>query len=262
MQKKNILNSYKTILGQYCAISQFVELSKRCFLDEHALEIEKRDSFIALATKNKITLTSYDSVTMVNAISRSYIVNVNLCFETFLKDMDAEIKCFGKKAHNAKDPKESWLECVVNNVVGKLPKEYQKLYELCNYYRLVRNTAVHDLRDVRTLEVEYKKLKKYDFRKESKFSKLIAPNPYDEIIFDDFVMFSGSSVELATFLFSQIEYDYDKIVLDIPEELKTVWRRYGQSRCENAIYAYINTVYRADDSLNKQLPHLCNLVRA
>ncbi len=94
---------------------------------------------------------------MVNAISRSYIVNVNLCFETFLKDMDAEIKCFGKKAHNAKDPKESWLECVVNNVVGKLPKEYQKLYELCNYYRLVRNTAVHDLRDVRTLDKKFKK---------------------------------------------------------------------------------------------------------
>ena len=75
-------------------------------------------------------------------------------------------------------------------------------------------------------------------------------------------MFSRSSVELATFLFSQIEYDYDIIVLDIPEELKAVWRRYGQSRCENAIYAYINTVYRADDSLNKQLPHLYNLVRA
>ena len=28
MQKKNILNRFKDVLGQYCAINQFVELSK------------------------------------------------------------------------------------------------------------------------------------------------------------------------------------------------------------------------------------------
>ena len=84
LQRKNILNNFKDILGQYCAINQFVELAKRCFIIDHAKDIETRESFIDLATQNSITLTDYDAGNMVNAISRSYIVNVHLCFETFL----------------------------------------------------------------------------------------------------------------------------------------------------------------------------------
>ena len=86
MQKKNILNRFKDVLGQYCAINQFVELSKRCFIADYDSEIHTRNSFIELATQKEITLTSYDSEYMINAISRSYIVNVHLCFETFLKE--------------------------------------------------------------------------------------------------------------------------------------------------------------------------------
>ena len=29
LQRKNILNNFKDVLGQYCAINQFVELAKR-----------------------------------------------------------------------------------------------------------------------------------------------------------------------------------------------------------------------------------------
>ena len=32
-------------LGKYCAINQFIELSKRCFVAEHQKEIQKRDTF-------------------------------------------------------------------------------------------------------------------------------------------------------------------------------------------------------------------------
>lgn len=31
MYEKNALNNFKDVLGKYCAINQFVELSKRCF---------------------------------------------------------------------------------------------------------------------------------------------------------------------------------------------------------------------------------------
>lgn len=58
MQKKNILNSFKDVLGQYCAINQFVELSKRCFIADYNLEIQTRSSFIELATQKEITLTN------------------------------------------------------------------------------------------------------------------------------------------------------------------------------------------------------------
>ena len=264
MQRKNALNNFKTILGEYCAISQFVELSKRCFLEEHALDIKERNLFVTLATKNKVTLTSYDSSKMVNAISRSYIVNVNLCFETFLKDIVFEIHNYGKNEYRPKKQDESWLGCAVANTVGKLPREQQGLFELCEYYRLVRNTAVHDLCDIRLHDVEYKKLSKYGFKKNTKFCKLEAPNAYDKIVFDDFVMFSRSSVELATYLYMKIEYNYKKIVEDVPEQLKTVWRKYrkNRKRCEDVIRSYINMLYRVDDSLEEQMPQLVELIMA
>lgn len=56
MYEKNALNNFKDVLGKYCAISQFVELSKRCFVVEHQNEIQKRDTFVELATEYAVTL--------------------------------------------------------------------------------------------------------------------------------------------------------------------------------------------------------------
>ncbi len=263
MQKKNILNNFKDVLGQYCAINQFIELSKRCFVADYNTEIQTRNSFIELATQKEITLTSYDSEYMVNAISRSYIVNVHLCFETFLKEACNEIKKFGKNPYQEKLKSDSWLRCAVKNIVNeKLSKDYQALFDLCEYYRLIRNTAVHDLCDVESHEKEYKKLQGYNFKKDTKFAKLIAPNEYEKISFDDFVMFSRSCVELATYLFNLISYDYIKIINAIPQTQILKWKKYKLERCEKAILAYINTLFRADKNLELQIYYLVDSIMA
>ena len=59
LQEKNILNNFKDVLGQYCAINQFIELSKRCFVLDHEKDMATRENFIALATRNSVTLTDY-----------------------------------------------------------------------------------------------------------------------------------------------------------------------------------------------------------
>lgn len=222
MQKKNILNEFKDILGQYCAINQFVELSKRCFVTDYKEEIQNRNSFIELATQREITLTSYDS-----------------------------------------EYEDSWLKCAVKNIVGgKLSKDNQALYELCEYYRLIRNTTVHDLCDVKSHEKEYRKLQSYNYKKDTKFSKLIAPNEYEKISFDDFVMFSRSCVELATYLFNSVSYDYIKIINEIPQSQISRWKKYKPARCKKAILAYINTLFRIDKDLESQISQLVDCVMA
>ena len=45
MYEKNALNNFKDVLGKYCAINQFVELSKRCFLVEHQMCIRDRPRY-------------------------------------------------------------------------------------------------------------------------------------------------------------------------------------------------------------------------
>lgn len=127
----------------------FVELSKRCFVADYNSEIQTGSSFIELATQKEIILTSYDSEYIVNAISRSYIVNVHLCFETFLKEVCNEIRKFGKNPYQEKLQEDSWLNCAVKNIVKeKLSQDNQSLFDLYEYYRLIRNTAVYDLCDV------------------------------------------------------------------------------------------------------------------
>ena len=102
MYEKNALNNFKDVLGKYCAINQFIELSKRCFVVEHQKEIQKRDTFVKLATEYSITLANYDADAMVTEICRSYIVNVHLCFETFLKDVCQQINKCGKNEYKPK----------------------------------------------------------------------------------------------------------------------------------------------------------------
>lgn len=261
MYEKNALNNFKDVLGKYCAINQFVELSKRCFVVEHQNEIQKRETFVELATEYAVTLTNYDADSMVSEICRSYIVNVHLCFETFLKDVCRQMNKYGKNEYKPRIQEESYLSCAVRNICGSnLADDMKPLYELCEYYRLIRNTSVHDLCDVDSHEKEYGKLQKYNFKTETKFSKLVAPNKYEEISFDDFVMFSRSCVELATYIFEKISYDYAKIVLDIPGKQVSKWRKYSKKRQEQAIYSYIKTLYKVDEDFVEQIPNLLSMI--
>ena len=68
MYEKNALNNFKDVLGKYCAINQFVELSKRCFLVEHQNEIQKSNTFVQLAKEYAVTLTNYVADSMVSEI--------------------------------------------------------------------------------------------------------------------------------------------------------------------------------------------------
>ena len=147
-------------------------------------------------------------------------------------------------------------------IQDKLPADKQAIYDLCEYYRLIRNSAVHDLCEVDDHIKEYKKLQKYDFKVEAKFSKLSAPNEYDNISFDDFVMFARSCVELATYLFNHISFDYEKIVMDATNPQKADWKKYTKERREKAILNYINTLFRVDDTLDAEIAYLADIVMA
>lgn len=261
MYEKNALNNFKDVLGKYCAINQFVELSKRCFVVDHQNEIQKRETFVELATAYAVTLTNYDADSMVSEICRSYIVNVHLCFETFLRDVCQQMNKYGKNEYKPRIQEESYLSCAIRNICGSnLADDMKTLYELCEYYRLIRNTSVHDLCDVDSHEREYGKLQKYNFKTETKFSKLVAPNKYEEISFDDFVMFSRSCVELATYIFEKISYDYEKIVLDIPGKQVSKWRKYSKKRQEQAIYSYMKTLYKVDEDFVEQISNLLSMI--
>lgn len=75
-------------------------------------------------------------------------------------------------------------------------------------------------------------------------------------------MFSRSCVEFATYLFGQLSYDYDKIIMDVPLRQINEWKRYKEERRERAILSYIKTLYKEDELLDEQIRHLVDLVMA
>ena len=55
-------------------------------------------------------------------------------------------------------------------------------------------------------------------------------------------------------------YDYEKIVLDIPNKQLNKWRKFSQNRQEKAIFSYIKTLYKVDTDFEEQIPKLLNVI--
>lgn len=73
-------------------------------------------------------------------------------------------------------------------------------------------------------------------------------------------MFARSCVELATYLFNHISYDYEKIILNVPASQKAIWKKYSKERRERAILAFINTSFAIDDTLSAEIEHLADII--
>ncbi len=265
MQTQNILNQFKKSRGEYCAINQFVELAKRSLINEHKSEMGSREKLEEFSKRYSVSLSYYDVGFMLKIVSRSYIVNIHLCFETFLKKLCEQIKKYGKHEFQCKIQGESWLECASKNILKDgVPENLKPTFSLCEYYRLIRNNAVHDLDNVNSCQREYQKLLTYDFKKDAKFEKLSAPNQNEEITFDDFVMFARSSMEVAEYLFDSCMYDYEKIIYDIPQKYKNKWRKWenNRQRGEKAILSYMKSNYNSNESLREELSQLFDLIMA
>ena len=258
----NLINQFTKTLGYYCSINQFVELSIRFFSAEVKEELENRGAFQRLAERHRITLTSYEPLSMMREISLSYIVHIHLCFEGFLQDISSHVRKYGYQEVSEKRQEESWLSYAERIILISPPKEITPLIELCEYYRLVRNTAVHTNAEVK--DKQYQKIKKYNYKQDAKFARLSAPNEYENISFDDFVMFARTCNDLANVLYSNLRYDYTKIVLGMENEQIQKLKKYTNSRerGKQALLKYIATNYKCDSIINQDVDLLYESVLA
>lgn len=264
--EKNILNNFKIVFGQYCATNQFVELSMRCTLTEHENDLENRPEFIKLASKYSLTLTSHNVKQLVNSVSRSYIINVHACFEVFLSDLLDHIKQFGREALENKEAGDSLLKYICSYVYPKgIPTELKPSFDVCEYYRLVRNDSAHGIGNSSIKSKDIKKAQALSLNCDAKYCKLKAPNAPDELTFDDFVMFARSANTLVCALYSSFEYDYNKILFALDERTKSKIRKLkgDRERSENYIYALICTEYKGSPTLKNDIHIFCDsLIRS
>lgn len=206
-------NNFKKLIGEYDSVNEFIELMVRDFHNNYKSELADPDFLKKKSAEHNIMLTSYKTNVFFQKISTSYIVSVQQCFETFLKEVNDKGKKLGSYNWKTKEKDESWLHCIINNVLSKNEiNELQPLIQLCEYYRIVRNSAVHDFYDKNDCGKEFENVSKYSRQLEVMYNKLNAPNKYEQISFDDFIIFTRAAKDIAYKIYNSFKYDIDKIL--------------------------------------------------
>lgn len=258
MGEKQIYNQFKARLGEYCSVCQFTELSTKCFNSNYSSILQNSNNFSSLCSDHGVSLSSNDVGKAITHMPQTYILIIHICFEEFLQKLYNELRKTSLNAFSEKKDGESYLECIYKNIRTKnRSKTVDASYELCEYYRLVRNYIVHQNINVKAVKAKYQTVSNlYDSSITKRYGKLHAPNLPEKLSFDDFIFFSKSCLEISTYLHKSLKLDNYKILKTANKKTLYKWKNQTVERRRTSIQKYIQHYYRLDSSLQEDLPTL------
>ncbi|MDU4848512.1 hypothetical protein [Clostridium sp.] len=208
--KNKTYNEFKKKLGERDAIVQFTELMTRDFMKIYGNEVKNSNFLRNKSNEYELNLTCFDYKLLINKLVGSYIINVNVCFEEYLRKVYGKIRKYFKN-YIPKKQEESLLECVLNNLdESKMDEKLHYYYRVCEYYRLLRNFFVHGKKDIKdNRELLLKEINKA--AKKYKIDSWEIPNKLEEVNYNDFKLFSISSLKVGKFIITSLVYDVEKI---------------------------------------------------
>ena len=206
----NIYNDFRKELGYVNSVNQYIELSNRYFLRDNG---DKQCELNELAQSFRLTVSQLPDGYQ-NIIAKGYIVSIHSTVESFLlkfKDL-AGPPTHGRSFHPDNDGDR--LKWTMNLVCKTVADDTKLLYNICNYYRLIRNRVVHTGGPDAELNKAYTLLRKMP---ESKLcshvtGKLCAPNTIHELSFDDQVLFSRAAKELLEKFYYDSNYNWTDVI--------------------------------------------------
>lgn len=204
--EKSLYNKFKQDLGISDAANEYIEVLLRQF--ESAPNDES--SFQVMASHYGIRVNDVEPQTAINKIREYYIITVFQVFEDFLSQMHSYLKDYGKYNSN-RDSSDSILKHIHKNLIGmKRTTEISYLnYLICDYYRLIRNLCAHTDNAKKVLSA-YQILLERKEEIEAIYPQLQAPNDFQNISFDDYVLYSRAAKNLAEEYVFNIKYDIEK----------------------------------------------------
>lgn len=245
---ESLLSSFKNEVGNYCAVCAFIELSLRSMRAEHKDDLENEESFLAFSKMYNICLSTCDPDLLATAVPQYYILNVYRCFESFLQSLYHFIRnCEfgGKDFTRSKD--ESWLDCINRRLGERITEEQKELYVICNYYHYIRNYAAHsgDDNNKAARKAAFSRINRERCSTDAIFKKLDAPNWDDSIIFDDFILFSRTAIQLAEAYWKSVQLDYVAVIEELPTEILRTWGsvKNNKKRLAEKVKRYLMTNY-------------------
>lgn len=203
MMNENLLSVFKKELGYANATNQYVELSIRITENEHGTDL--KNDLRGLAQSVNLNVSDLTEDYMCR-ISKSYIVNINSCFENFLKSFRHFPGSPTNITEIAKTSEDDWLDWTLNIAFSSIEKNVKNDIVICEYYRLIRNAIVHKGESSAALKSKFALIRTTDN------PSLNAPNGLASLSFDDQVLFSRASYNVAKYIFNNSQYDINTII--------------------------------------------------
>jgi hypothetical protein len=179
-------SSYRNLkknLGEFDAVVECNEIAIREFI-EKAGQVDSHKYIQQLSSKHMIKVDEVDFIKFSSRIRQYYVASVFQQFEQFLSDFKDEWKgYFIEDEWTSPVTGETKLNNCLRNIKISIATEYIECFE---YYRLVRNFMAHTNRDIKELNIRYKKLEKNKNDITEKLKLGIFPNTLEKIDFYDF----------------------------------------------------------------------------
>lgn len=206
--EKSLYNKLIHQLGMSDAINEYIEVLLRQF--ESAPHSEA--SFQELASRFGIRVNDVSPKTAMKKVREYYIITVFQVFEDFLEQMHDYLKNYCEY-QGKKDPSVPMLKLVHKNLIGmQRVSEHSYLnYLICDYYRLIRNLCAHT-DNVNKVQTAYSLLQERKEELQEMYPQLSSPHSYDDIDFDDFILYSRAVKNLACLYVTNMKYDINKFI--------------------------------------------------
>ena len=237
----NIWNELKKEVGYVDVTNQYIELAKR-YYEKECVEKDLQISARQVGLNISQLPESYEV-----RISKGYIVNIHSCIERFLlafKDLPGSPT---KKNEYKPEKDKNRLQWTLKHCYGSIDGDVGELYNVCNYYRLVRNKIVHGGSEDTELRVAYNNVIHISegLLLSRMCCKLEAPKRINELGFDDQVLFSRSVLKLCERIYKDSQYNWLKVIESNRETIKRIISRDRscERRSTNKIIKFLKQMY-------------------
>jgi len=235
-------------LGQYDAICQLTEISVRDFLENSKSTASLSEYITARSLVYNINTNHVNADILSNRLALQYIVSVQQYAEYFLYEFRKEYEILFNYNIELGDSNDSLLD----KIIDKLPGSKEELIENCgeinfkliSYYRSIRNKYCHYYKiSDRSIEELFDNLKPFIPQINDSFSLNDAPNEYNKINFNDFMLFTRALKYFAHGICSYINPS-EEVFIQHLNAIKFKHKiKNNKARYQEAIRTYLRSNY-------------------
>ncbi|WP_379548288.1 hypothetical protein ACFCW2_03760 [Qipengyuania sp. DSG2-2] len=196
-------DAYKDLLqrlGHGDGMAEVIEVARRDFVDLANASGDPRGYLRARAKAQNIVVDELDAANLPTRAAILYIVGAYQQLEGFLKELVDEVDETCSRNSRDRRDKEAALDWALDVLPGGATRNtrriWQERYEVLEYYRTVRNAFTHKVKQG-TLDAAFSRAEAWRPIIDADL-RLSAPNPFDSLSFDDFLLFTRMIKYVAT----------------------------------------------------------------